>query len=161
MLKKSLFIQGMAIAALVFALDMASKQAVLEHDLLARAARPITSFFNLVLVMNRGISFGLFGDSRNTALVWAFIASAIAVVLCVWLTKTGSRQAAWALGLVIGGAAGNVSDRLRFGAVVDFLDFHVAGLHWPAFNIADAAITTGVLLLCLESFRSGPERNQH
>ena len=62
-----------------------------------------------------------------------------------------------ALALVIGGAVGNVIDRIRFGAVVDFLDFHVAGWHWPAFNIADSAITIGVILLILDSLKSRPE----
>jgi signal peptidase II len=81
---------------------------------------------------------------------------AVSAALCVWLARAESRLVAIALGLTIGGALGNVVDRLRFGAVFDFLDFHAFGWHWPAFSLADSAITLGVAGLLLTSLLGGP-----
>ena len=140
---------GLLIALAVLAADQAAKWAALA--LLAPPAAPIavTPFFNLVLVWNRGVSFGMFGGQDAAYLPWVFVALALAIVafLLTWLRRAPDGLTATALGLVIGGALGNVVDRLRFGAVVDFLDFHVAGYHWPAFNLADAAICVGAGLL--------------
>ena len=113
----------------------------------------VTSFFNLVLVWNRGVSFGMLnslGDHGPWLLT--LLAVGIGALLLVWLwreTRPMSRAALW---LVLAGAVGNTIDRIRFGAVVDFLDFHVGGLHWPAFNIADSAIVIGACLILLDSF---------
>ena len=82
------------------------------------------------------------------------LAIAITAALVVWLNRITSRWSAAAIGFVIGGAIGNVIDRVRFGAVADFLDFHVSGYHWPAFNLADSAITVGVAILLWESLIS-------
>jgi len=79
------------------------------------------------------------------------LAAVIVAGLSVWLWKSGNRWSGAATGLVIGGAIGNVVDRLQYGAVVDFLDFHVAGYHWPAFNVADSAICVGAGMLILET----------
>ena len=112
----------------------------------------VTGFFNLVMVWNRGVSFGMLNSGAETTR-WLLTALAVAVSagLVVWLARTTQRLPALAIGLVIGGALGNALDRVRYGAVADFFDFHVAGYSWPAFNIADAGITVGVLLLLLDA----------
>ncbi|RMD63608.1 MAG: signal peptidase II, partial [Alphaproteobacteria bacterium] len=132
------------------ALDQAAKWAVVEHLMRPPRVIPLTPFFNLVLTHNTGISFGLFqGGSANA---WVLTGFALAVVggLMVWLWRQPEPLIAWAIGLVIGGALGNVVDRVRLGAVVDFLDLHIGDWHWPAFNFADTAITVGVGLLLLD-----------
>jgi signal peptidase II len=91
---------------------------------------------------------------------WLLLGFALAVAggLGVWLMRARNRWLGAGLGLVIGGAIGNAIDRVRLGAVVDFLDVHAAGYHWPAFNVADSAITVGVLLLLFDSLKSNPAR---
>jgi len=113
----------------------------------------ITPFFNIVEVWNRGVSFGLFAsESSWTPILLSALAIAISVVLIVWLKRAETRLLALALGIVIGGAIGNVIDRVIWGHVYDFLDFHVAGYHWPAFNVADSAISIGVVLILIDGF---------
>jgi signal peptidase II len=108
--------------------------------------------FNLTWVENRGVSFGLFGDGSARWLLSAFSA-AVAGALAWWALKADRRLLISAIGLVMGGAIGNVIDRIRFGYVVDFLDFSGLGFPW-VFNVADAAINVGVILLILDSIRS-------
>jgi signal peptidase II len=146
---------GLAIALAVVVLDQLTKGWILGFF----AARPetgrvfeITGFFNLVLTWNRGMSFGLFNnDAAMNALVFTLVAAVIVGGLVVWLYRVQDTLLALAIGLVIGGAIGNVIDRLLRGGVVDFLDFHLAGWHWYAFNLADAAICVGVGLLVIDS----------
>ena len=109
----------------------------------------VTSFFNLVLVGNTGVSFGLF---RGAGARWFLVAVSLAVVvaLLVWLWRARAMLIQLGVGLVIGGALGNVIDRVRLGAVVDFLDFYAFQVHWPAFNLADSAIVAGVIVLVLD-----------
>jgi signal peptidase II len=145
--------RGLAAAAVVVALDQASKALVLacfSGD--APGERQVmTSFFNLALTYNRGISFGMFNSGAGVnAIIFSFAAAAIIAVLLYWLTRATNPLLAIAIGLVIGGAVGNVIDRLRLGAVVDFLDFHLGALHWPAFNVADSAICIGVAAMLLD-----------
>jgi signal peptidase II len=148
--------RGIALAAIVLALDQLSKWALLDW-MLPRAPGerlvPVTSFFNVVLVWNRGVSFGMFnnGDGGLNAIAFSVLAAAIVIGLLFWLRRATQPLVVGGIGLVIGGAIGNVIDRLRFGAVVDFLDFHAAGWHWPAFNVADAAICVGVGLILIDS----------
>jgi signal peptidase II len=115
--------------------------------------------FNLVMVWNRGVSFGLFGAAELGP--WPFVALSAAIVagLLLWLRRVAQRWLGLAIGAVVGGAVGNVVDRIRYGAVADFFDFHVAGYHWPAFNLADAAIVLGVAAIVLEALlqRRGQE----
>ncbi len=117
-------------------------------------SRAYTSFFNLVLAYNRGAAFSLLADASG----WqrpAFIAVALgAIGLIVWLLGRDSSNALFCLGLslILGGALGNLWDRARLGYVVDFLDFHAAGYHWPAFNVADSAITVGAALLIYDGW---------
>jgi signal peptidase II len=142
---------ALVLAVLAFALDQATKEVVLAfQDSLPVVVLP---FFNLVLVWNPGVSFGMFGgDKALEPWILVGLALAISIGLLIWLARERDRVTALAIGLVLGGAIGNVVDRLRHGAVVDFLDFHVSGYHWPAFNVADAAIVVGALLLVAESF---------
>lgn len=148
----------LALAALVLVLDQASKTWVLANfRLMDRQA--MTSFFNLVLVFNPGASFSFLADAGGWQ-KWFFVvlASAISLWLLAMLrTHAQERLLPAALSLILGGAIGNVIDRLRFDAVVDFLDFHLAGYHWPAFNVADSAITVGVALMLLHQFRQPKE----
>lgn len=110
----------------------------------------VLPFLNLVLVWNRGVSFGLLGAHGLPASAFIALSLAIAAGLLVWLWRERHRATALALGAIIGGAVGNVIDRLLHGAVVDFIDLHAAGYHWPAFNIADSAIVLGALALVLD-----------
>lgn len=134
---------------LVMAVDAITKQLALA-TIPAFTRVPVTDFFNLVLVWNEGVSFGMLQHGHEAA---PYLLSVLALAVCLWLhrwlLKAETRGIALALGLIIGGALGNVIDRLLYGAVVDFLDFHVAGHHWPAFNVADSAICIGVIMLLL------------
>ncbi|MEO9962833.1 MAG: signal peptidase II [Nisaea sp.] len=140
---------GLPFTLLSFLLDQATKWWILNHVMDPPRVIPVTGFFNLVLGFNTGVSFGLFGEAPAWLLM-AFILPMVAGLL-VWMTRTDSRLTAIALGLVVGGAFGNLLDRLRHGAVTDFLDFYVGAYHWPAFNFADVAIVSGVALLLIES----------
>lgn len=155
---------GLGLAAAVALADQATKWAAFTgltglafwdpaRDPLPRVPGvEVTPFFNLVTVWNFGVSFGMFNrGSDEASWIFALVAAAITAVLVAWLRRAPSLLVAVALGSVIGGAVGNVVDRLRFGAVFDFLDVHVAGWHWPAFNVADAAIAIGVGLLLLDA----------
>jgi signal peptidase II len=150
---------GLIVAALILAADQLSKIWFLDLMQQNPAGIRVTSFFNLVMVWNTGVSFGLF--SEDSALrSWTLIGVSVAVMiwLLIWLWRAEHRLAAIALGGIIGGAIGNVIDRIRFGAVFDFLDFHAFGWHWPAFNVADSAIVVGVGLLLLDGFRPAPRQ---
>lgn len=143
---------GFALALLVTALDQLTKWIIVYHVMAPPQRIEITSFFNLVMGWNRGVSFGMFNNDWG-ATVWilSIVAIVIIVVLSVWLTRAGNWVLAIGLGLIIGGALGNLIDRLRFGAVADFLDFHAFGYHWPAFNVADTGITVGAICLLVET----------
>jgi signal peptidase II len=153
--RRGMLALGLAVAAAVVVLDQLSKAAVLT--LLARDGLDdrirVAPFFNLVLAFNRGVSFGLFnaasGGGRN-AVLFSLAAGAIVVGLIWWLSRAANPLLAVAIGLIVGGAVGNVVDRIRLGRVVDFLDFHIASWHWPAFNLADSAICLGVAGLLLD-----------
>ena len=146
--------RGLAIAAGVLVLDQAVKYAMLEYLIYGfRPSVEVLPFFDLVVVWNYGISFGMF-NTGSSAAAYLFSGLALAIVagLLWWLRNAENGTVVVALGLVAGGAVGNVVDRLRFGAVFDFFDFHVLGYHWPAFNVADAGITVGVAFLFYDAF---------
>jgi signal peptidase II len=153
---------GAGLMVAVIAADQLSKWWLYEY-LVAEGRRLIEllPFVNLVAVWNYGVSFGMFNNG-SAAASWIFIivAALIVAVLAVWLYRAGRAVPAAALGLVIGGAIGNVLDRIRFGAVFDFLDVHVAGWHWPAFNVADSAISIGVAVLFIDSLFHGSESSK-
>jgi len=116
----------------------------------------VTSFFNVVLVYNRGAAFSLLSDAAGWQRELFIVIALAASIWIAWLLRKYAAQTMFcvALSLVLGGALGNVIDRVLLGAVVDFLDFHARGYHWPAFNIADSAISCGAVLLIWDALRA-------
>jgi signal peptidase II len=156
--------EGAIVAAVALAADQIFKNLMLygfdfrAKDLFARIE--VTSFFDLVMVWNRGVSYGHFQASGLTGTIILIAFSLVAVVaLTWWLTTADRRILAWGLGLVIGGALGNVIDRAIYGAVADFFRFHAFGYDWYVFNVADAAITVGVVALLLDAFARPEAKN--
>ena len=149
---------GLGLALAVVVIDQLSKWWIIERVMQPPRVIPVTPFFNLVMGWNRGVSFGMFNwDSAASAWVFSALALAIVALLLVWMARDDRASSTAALGVVIGGALGNVVDRVRFGAVADFLDFHAFGLHWPAFNAADAAISLGALALLADALFARPD----
>lgn len=147
-----------ALSALAaFAVDQATKWFALVHLWPPGWPVEVTGFFNLALGFNPGVTFGI-GRGLGLVAPWA-VAAVTGLVLAViaWMAlRAPTRTEAAGYGLVLGGGVGNLLDRLRIGAVVDFLDLHYAGWHWPAFNMADVAIVCGVLLLVSIGWRRAP-----
>jgi len=149
------------LSALVVISDQFSKWLIL-NTLNYGQALPVTDFFQLVLVFNPGAAFSFLAEQSGWQR-WFFVA--LAVVVCGWLSALlrhhyRETMLPLAFSLIIGGAIGNVIDRLLHGAVVDFLYFHVGAFSWPAFNVADAAITVGVVLMLWAHFRPGNKHSQ-
>ena len=144
------------LGALVLALDQIGKVWVLGALSAVRPAIEATPFLNIVLVWNRGISFGLFNRDSDWQ-PWLLVGLTLVIVagLTIWLRTVRDRWTTIAIGLIAGGATGNAIDRVRFGAVVDFVDFHVGGWHFATFNVADAAITCGVAIVLAVSLFGG------
>ncbi len=143
---------GLILAGSVVVLDQLTKWVIVVQVMDPPRVIPVLPFFNLVLVHNRGASFGIL----NMGAAWvpwllSVVAVVIAGVLLVWLRRAETRLLAASLGLIIGGATGNVIDRIAHGAVVDFLDIFAGRYHWPAFNVADSAITVGVVILLIDA----------
>ena len=152
---------GLGCAAIVIAVDQLSKWLILTEVMNPPRVIEITGFLNLVLVSNKGVSFGLFSSDA----VWAqpalaSFAALVSILLVFWMRQAQHCFSAISLGLVVGGALGNAIDRLLHEAVVDFLDFHVAGYHWPVFNIADSAITIGVIFIIAEGLFAGQKQTK-
>ena len=144
--------KGLALAAAVLAVDQLTKWWIVFTVMQPPRVIEVTPFFNLVLGWNFGVSFGMLNSTPaiNTWLL-PLLTVAITGGLVYWLFRENRRWTVIGLGLIIGGAVGNLIDRLRFGAVADFLDVHAFGYHWPAFNAADSAITVGAIVVILES----------
>jgi signal peptidase II len=147
--------RGLAVAVIAAALDQLSKLALLSyfHETgCTRRYESVTPFFDLVLTCNQGVSFGLFDRTGLSALVFALVAALVVLLLIVWLIRIRTTFLAIAIGLIIGGAIGNVVDRLlpSRGGVIDFLSFHAGAWYWPAFNLADSAICLGVAAMLLD-----------
>lgn len=162
MIYKSPVLKGLFIAAIILFLDQLSKHWVFgmlaEHP---AAKIEVTSFLNLVMVWNKGVSFGLFSETGYGHILFTATGMFITLILLIWLKKANHLWLVTALGLVIGGAVGNIIDRIRLHAVADFLDFYIGNWHWPAFNIADSAICIGVVLLCAENiFCAGKQQER-
>jgi signal peptidase II len=153
--------RGLGLGVLVVIADQATKLWALSALFDPPRRVPILPFLDFVPVWNRGVSFGLLSSSSEWG-PWAL--SGFAVLVCVFMGIWLARATGWplilGLGAVIGGAVGNVIDRVLYGAVVDFIDVHYGGLHWPAFNIADSAITLGVGLLLLDAFGIGTRKGE-
>ncbi len=135
----------------VVTLDQISKQVVMDHLAPHRVVEVIPGFFNLVLVRNRGIAFGLLNQDSGQLVSYLLMGIAVIAILFLvgWVFGTKEPRPLFVLSiaLILGGAIGNLIDRVRLGSVMDFLDFHVGTYHWPAFNVADSAITIGTLSL--------------
>ena len=153
---------GVLAALLVLAADQASKWWVLDvFRLPERGSVPLLPVLNLTMVWNQGVTFGLFHqDGATGPWILAGVALAVVVLLAVWLVRAESVLVAAALGAIGGGAVGNVIDRMRFGAVVDFIHAHAFGWSWYVFNVADAAIVCGVAALLLDGMRPARSRLQ-
>lgn len=151
---KTSLIRWLGLSSLIIVLDQISKLAISSHFVYGESLR-ITDFFNLVLAHNTGAAFSFLNDAGGWQR-WMF--TAIAVVASIWIVRLMRQHAqqtlfCFALALVLGGALGNLIDRVAYGYVVDFLDFYWASYHFPAFNVADSAISVGAALLLLDSFR--------
>jgi len=172
---------GFGIVIFILFADQISKWLILEHVFLSRISPDtdpmgfwawlisaqermsltrieLLPFFNLTMVWNEGISFGLFKTDMPVILI--ALSLIITVLFSIWLVRSRVWFQVIPLSLIIGGALGNVIDRAKFGAVADFLDFHIAGWHYPAFNIADSCITLGIALLVIDGLFLEPKRDK-
>ncbi len=145
---------GLWTALVTLLLDQASKLYMLfVYDLPVREPVRLAPFLDLIVVWNRGISYGLFQQhSELGRWILVFVSLAAAFGLTIWIRRTTGRLLAASLGLIVGGAIGNVIDRVSYGAVFDFIHFHVGSFSWYVFNVADAAIVAGVVGLLYDSF---------
>lgn len=149
-------------AIFVFVLDYVSKLWVLEN-LPRNEVRPIIpGFFDLVSARNYGAAFGFLNRSDIEWQFWLFLVAtlvAIGVIFILARQKKGHPLLYWGLGLILGGALGNMVDRIRFRSVVDFLDFYIGQWHWPAFNVADMGICAGAFLTCISIWNMGGSKS--
>ena len=151
------------LAGAIVVLDQVTKAMALARLSLGVPVSLVDNLLALTLVLNPGLAFGLLGGLPPA---WRWVVAAVSVVALIVLVRValrvlpaGGRMGAIAIGLVFGGAVGNLIDRARFGAVVDFVDVHWRGWHWPAFNVADSAISIGVALLALCLIGERPDRS--
>ncbi|MCE2687188.1 MAG: signal peptidase II [Rickettsiales bacterium] len=152
------FIAIILIAIFVAVIDIYTKRlafnyideiAIIQNQSSEGFAIEINPFLNLVKVWNRGISFGMFNWAENSRIIFTILQSFIALIILIWGFFNQQKKMITPLGLIIGGAFGNVVDRFLMGAVADFIDFHIYDYHWPAFNFADSAVFIGVSLILL------------
>jgi signal peptidase II len=147
------------LAVLSLGLDQASKL-IIDNVMQLYESRAVFAFFNLTYVHNTGAAFSFLSDAGGwQRWLFAGLAVGMSIVISVWLTRLKPNETfiAIALSLILGGAIGNLVDRLAYGYVIDFLDIYYGNWHWPAFNIADSAITVGVVLMLIDSFTSKTE----
>jgi signal peptidase II len=147
-------IQLLVVGGLVFALDQLTKAWAVARLSPTRSVTVVPGLVDLTLVLNPGVAFGIFswlpGQWRWLVMVFSLAALVLLCSVALRIAPHGGWRSRLALGLVFGGATGNLLDRGRLGAVVDFVDVHWRGYHWPAFNVADSAITVGVIVLAAE-----------
>jgi signal peptidase II len=148
-----------AVALLVAVLDQITKYWVSANFSYAEL-RPVTGFFNMVLTHNRGAAFSFLADAAGWQRGFFISIGLVAIVVigALLARHVADRMFCLSLSLILGGALGNVIDRIALGYVVDFLDFYLGGWHWPAFNLADSAISIGAVLMVLDSMRPGVRR---
>ena len=152
---KTIFYKYLSISAIVVALDLYSKHLIQQHFVFGDL-HSVTSFFDLVRYHNEGSAFGFLNDAGGWQ-KWFFNGiSIVASIVIIYLLKKHANEKLFCAGLalVLGGAIGNLYDRITLGYVVDFLNFHLNNHYWPAFNVADSAICVGVGLLLLDSFKA-------
>ena len=144
---RPILLVGLAGVAIAFFVDQVSKSIIVANKASLTPSVSVFPGFNLTYLQNSGVSFGLLGEAP-----W-FVLVGLAIAVCVWLSvlliRAESRFEALAYGMIIGGALGNVTDRLRYRAVTDFLDFYLRAAHWPSFNMADVFVVGGVGSLLL------------
>lgn len=160
-LNKKLFFLGLSVAAVIATLDLYSKNLVFNFLDSFNTEHPefaITGFFNFVKVWNRGVSFGMLHNLDDGKYIILAVNLSILLVLLVWLYRNKIPYLTWAISLIIGGALGNIIDRIYNNAVADFLDFYIGKYHWPAFNLADSSVFLGVALLLLENYFIQPNK---
>ena len=149
------------VAIAVLVLDQVTKE-IVERSMTLYESIPLLPFFSLTYVRNTGAAFGVLGALPASLRLPLFIAVTVVAVVTLWsyLRQVQDDQpwVAGALGGILGGAAGNLVCRLRYGEVVDFLHLHYRGFDWPMFNVADSAITVGVAIVLLQSLRAAPDR---
>ena len=145
---------GLGMLFLIFLLDQISKYCILNIvNLPQKGSVPVIPFFNFTMVWNRAITFGMLGQFGSWgSVIFSVSAFVIAASLFIWMIRARKIRVIMSLGAIVGGALGNILDRLRFGAVVDFIHFHVAGWSWYVFNVADSAIVCGVIILLMDAF---------
>lgn len=144
----------LGIAAIIMLVDQLTK-ITMSRMLAFGQSEAVTSYFNLVMVYNKGAAFSFLSDQPGWQRYFFTAISIVASLFIVWMLRRhpSQRLFCWSLALILGGALGNLIDRVAYGHVIDFLDFHVAGWHWPAFNVADSAITVGAILFVLDELR--------
>ena len=149
-------------AAAIFALDRLTKWIIESRVSFSATYKVIPGFFDIVNSQNRGVAFGILNDStsewRTTLLVLASIAAVIVVSVVLWRALRLDKLVLWGLALILGGAAGNVFDRIVWGRVTDFLLFYIGEYQWPAFNVADSAITVGAILLVFSTLTAANKK---
>ena len=146
---------ALIVSALVIMIDRFTEHALFLHLQDTNGFVQVTPFFNLVWAGNDGVSFGMLQGLEYGKWLLSGFALLITGFFFIWLLRTQSLWVSVALGLIIGGALGNTFERLAYGHVIDILDFHVYGYHWPAFNITDSGIFSGVALLIFHEFFIG------
>jgi signal peptidase II len=139
----------------IWLLDQGTKWFVLNYMEPYKKVVKITSFLNLIHIRNPGLTFGLLADKDDMIQLFLIVFTVIAIVLiiCFYFTSKSSAFKMWGCALLIGGAVGNLTDRLLYRNVVDFIDFHLERYHWPAFNIADSSISIGICLILWYFFK--------
>lgn len=149
---KKLFFLGCFIALIVMFCDLLSKRLIFAmiENLENADSIEVFSFFNLVKVLNHGVSFGMFSSLESAQIIFSVIVFVITIILLIWLYRNEKMHLTFALAFIIGGALGNLYDRIKNAAVADFLDFHIASYHWPAFNLADSFVFIGVAILLID-----------
>jgi signal peptidase II len=151
-------LKAYAAAAAVFALDRFTKSLIERGVSTTEALSVIPGFFDIVHSQNRGAAFGILNDShpdwRTAALTVGSAAAVVVICAMLWSARRMSGLSVWGLALVLGGAIGNVFDRIVYGQVTDFLDVYVGSYHWPVFNVADSAIVIGGGIFVLDALRS-------
>ncbi|MES2537410.1 MAG: signal peptidase II [Pseudomonadota bacterium] len=152
--RASSMLPWLGIATIIVLFDQVTKIAV-SQMLTYGQSRPITSFFNLVLAYNKGAAFSFLSNQGGWQRYFFTGIAIAASLLILYLLKrhAGQRLFCWALALILGGAVGNLIDRVLYGHVIDFLDFYIRGWHWPAFNVADSAICIGAVLFVVDELR--------
>ena len=148
------FLLWLGLSSFLLILDQLTK-VIAKNSLFEGVSQPVTSFLNWTLVYNSGAAFSFLAQAGGWQRWFFTSVGIIAALIMIWLIRKNSHQTIFslALSLVLSGAIGNVIDRIIYGAVVDFVDVHYLGWHWPAFNIADSAITIGVILLIIDEIK--------